>query len=243
MSDWALEMSFPGRGWGDPPALVAGVIGIAMASTALTPVIKRNLALALVTVGLVQVVRPLAVGENPLSVNGCGAGSLADADFIPHQSPLRGMRITESRQKLVDFLQRSVKPSSTCFVYGNVPMVYDLLHCSNPTLIDTTAADFFTGDDAERAIATLRAHPPDYLVTQDTMWMNPPLSLDLGGDVARYGGLNPRSSMVIHVGLRSLLDRYEQLGYVPDVLGPTLAKQASEPWDVMDAVHLYRRKD
>jgi hypothetical protein len=74
------------------------------------------------------------------------------------------------------------------------------------------------------------------------MWMSPPISLDLEGRIERYDSWNPRASMALHLGLRSIIDQYDSVGTVADALGPDLAKQASERWDVIDAVRLYRRR-
>jgi hypothetical protein len=48
----------------------------------------------------------------------------------------------------------------TCFVYGIVPILYDLVECKNPTMIDVTIPDFITAADAEHALAILRTQPP-----------------------------------------------------------------------------------
>lgn len=54
--------------------------------------------------------------------------------------------------------------------------------------------------------------------------------------------LNPAAAKAMHVGLRSILDRYESVGLVGDLLGPALARQAGEHWDALQGIRLYRRK-
>jgi len=46
----------------------------------------------------------------------------------------------------------------------------------------------------------------------------------------------------MHLGLRSILGRYESVGLVGDLLGPKLSRQASEHWDALQGVRLYHRK-
>jgi hypothetical protein len=54
--------------------------------------------------------------------------------------------------------------------------------------------------------------------------------------------MNSDAAKAIHVGLRSLLDQYESVGLVSDILGPELTKQATASWDGLQSVRLYRRK-
>ena len=244
-SDWALEMSYPGRGWGDAPSLVVGALLLVLASTRLASRTKMWLCGVLATLSVLRFGVAVEADHNPFAKDEAADGTLAVNKHNPRvrggrHPMLRGMRLPKARAVVVQWLTTVIPKGSTCFVYGNTPVLYDLVGCRNPTRLDTTAADFITAQDAENAVAILRANPPDFIIAHEKQWMSPPLNLDLG--TQPYGGLNPNASRAMHLGLRSLLDQYEDVGYAADILGPDLAKQASGFWDVIDAVRLYRRK-
>jgi hypothetical protein len=44
------------------------------------------------------------------------------------------------------------------------------------------------------------------------------------------------------VGLRAIIDQYEDLGLAGAAMGPALAKLASYRWDVVDGIRIYRRR-
>ncbi len=241
-SDWALEMSFPGRGWGDAPALVTGLILFCLASRRLTDRLRLVFTAALGVVGIVHVIVLLRANLNPVARMDTADGTLLDNNFEVDLPVLRGVKVNEPRKKTIEWFRANIPPGSSCFVYGNFPVLYTLLECMNPTALDTTAGDFFTGADGDAAIAALRAHPPDFIITNDRSWMNPPILEDLGGDINRYDGLNPKASLAIHMGLRSIIDQYEQIGTVAEMLGPEQAKWFGNQRDRFEATRLFRRK-
>ena len=237
-SDWALEMSYPGRGWGDAPALVVGAILISLASTRLPARGKTLLCGALAVAGVLHVAVALHDDINPFAKDVGADGKLTETTFKSRNPYLRGTRISEARKRTLEWLQAQVPPRSTCFVYANLPVLYTLLDCRNPTRLDSTAADFITGDDAAAAIATLRANPPEFLIAHENSWMSPSLELDVPG----YAGLNPEASRVMHQGLRALLAEYDSIGLVGEAIGPLLAKQVATQWDTIDVTRVYRRR-
>jgi hypothetical protein len=155
---------------------------------------------------------------------------------------LRGIEVPEWRARALEWLSAQVPAGSTCFIYANLPSLYDLLGCTNPTKVDTTIADFYSAGDAEEAARALRERPPDFILAYDNMWMSPDVRLDLGGDVMRYDSWNPRASRNMHVGLRAIIDQYDDLGLAGAAMGPELAKLASYRWDVVDGIRIYRRR-
>jgi len=241
-SDAALELSLPGRGWGDATSLVTGVILVTLASTKLLPRVKLAVCATLALAGLIHLGMSMHYRQNPFAAAVASEGRPRDNNVTSLNPRLEGVRISEARKTALAWLNQQVKPGSSCFVYGNIPVLYTLLDCHNPTRIDTTAADFLTGKDAEAAITELRAHPPDFIVAQEKQWMNPALTEDLPADPSRYDGLNAMTSMVLHQGLRSMLDQYEIIGYLGDVLGPKLVAVSSIQFDIFDATRVYRRK-
>jgi hypothetical protein len=241
-SDWALEMSYPGRGWGDWPALATGAVMLALASGWVTARAKIALCAVLAVTGLIHFTVFWHAGLNPIAKVEASDGVLRDTQFASRLPELRGMLISESRDRALAWLTKQVPRGSTCFVYGTIPVIYDLLRCHNPSRLDVTIPDFLTAQDAEDTIATLRAHPPDYLIAQETSFMNPPLSADLEGRVEVYSEINSPAAKAMYLGLRHMLDQYDDLGTVGDAIGPALAQQALGHWDTLQAVRLYRRK-
>jgi hypothetical protein len=241
-TDMALEMSFPGRGWGDAPSLVTGAIVVSLASARVPAPIKTLVCAALAVAALGMFGAIIHNRANPFAQIDSADGTLIENRYRIDHPLLRGMRIHAARKKTIEWLVSQIPVGSTCFVYGNMPVIYDLLSCHNPTAIDTTAADFITADDSEQASAALRSHPPDFVIAHEQQWMNPPLSLDLGGELSRYDGLNPRASRAIHLGVRAILDQYESLGTIGEHLDDPDRKQIVVQRDVVTAVRIYRRK-
>ncbi len=246
-SEWALEMSFPGHGWSDVWATVTGGLLISLASRHVTERAKTAACAVLAVAGLAHVGVYLRVDVNPFAHMNAVDGTLAENTVTPRprgesHPMLRGIRVPAWRARALEWLAAQVPPGSTCFIYANLPSLYDLLGCANPTKVDTTIADFYSAGDAEAAAAALRASPPDFILAYDNMWMSPDVRLDLGGDAARYDSWNPRASRNMHVGLRAIIDQYEDLGLAGAAMGPELARLASYRWDVVDGIRVYRRR-
>jgi hypothetical protein len=241
-TDWALEMSFPGRGWGDAQSLTLGAMLFALSSTRLPLRAKTALCAALACSGIVYLLAAKRLDLNPFAKEEAREHTLTLNHFRSANPMLRGLRILEGRRNALAWMMEQVPRGSSCFVYGNLPVLYSLLGCKNPTRIDSTTADFITARDAEDALVILRANPPEYLIAHDNTWMNPPLTLDLQHDPAKYGGLNPVASYAIHVGLQDLLVRYDLIGSVADGIGPGAAGQLERSWDAIHRTRIYRRK-
>jgi hypothetical protein len=241
-SDWALEMSYPGRGWGDPLSLVPGTIILLLASRHLAPRLKLMLCTGFALIGIVHFGVHAFGGLNPFAKWEASDGTLEENSFKFKHPITRGLLIPEQRKLILDWLTHEVRPGSTCFIYGTIPVLYEFLHCKNPTQIDVTIPDFITAGDAERALAILRANPPEYLIAQESSWMNPPLEMELEGKVEHYSEMNEAASRAMHLGLRAMLPQYETVGHSPDILGPVLSKRAALYWDTLHALRLYRRK-
>lgn len=247
-SDWALEMSFLGRGWGDIWALVTGGILISLASGRVARPAKTVFCCILAAAAIINTWLLVRADLDPFAKPEARDGTLKESEFSPRGhdgqriAMLRAVHLVSWRADAISWLTKQVTPGSTCFVYGNLPSLYDLVDCTNPTLLDDTIADFPSPEDAERAVAALKAHPPDFLLAHDRMWMSPAISYDLGGDIGRYDSWNPRASFALHMGLRSIIDQYESLGTVGEALGAGPADVAAHHWDAIDAIHVYRRK-
>lgn len=239
-SDWAMEMSLPGRGWGDATSLVTGVLLFCLASRRLAERTKVLGCAALAVVGLVHFVVFVRAGVNPFAKDDSADGTLADNHVQAVHPVLRGLYINEPRKVALDWLVSKVRPNSTCFVYGNLPILYDLLACRNPTRVDSTLADFVSRGDARAAISALEKDPPEWIIAQEKSWMNPDLATELtGAEYDSLNSLNRETSEILHAGLRQLIASYEVVGEVSDVLGPELARQAASHRDMLDSTRVY----
>ncbi|MDV2995556.1 MAG: hypothetical protein N4J56_005210 [Chroococcidiopsis sp. SAG 2025] len=52
-------------------------------------------------------------------------------------------------------LRQNIKPGESCFIYGSAPVLYTLLKCKNPTLVDTTYSDFYTLNNIKKPLLHL----------------------------------------------------------------------------------------
>lgn len=242
-ADWAMEMSVPGRGWGDSAALVTGVLLFCLASRRVDEKSKVAMCAMLAVVGLVHFAVYVRAGQNPFAKDDSADGTLAENHLTSSNPLLRGVLINEPRKRALDWLSSKVRPNGSCFVYGNLPVLYDLLACKNPTRIDATIADFITNADARKAIDDLAQNPPEWIIAQEKSWMNPDLAMELTtSEYEHLNSLNRETSKTLHVGLRHLLAQYELVGEVGDVLGPELIRRAEAQRDTIDATRLYHRK-
>jgi hypothetical protein len=241
-SDWANEMSFPGRGWGDNVSTIVGGVLLLLASARLPPRVKLAICAGFASIGLVHFSVCKLRDVHPFTKDTAVESTLADNKWSVRDPVLRGLRVTQARKEILHWLETQVPPGSTCFMYGNLVAVYDLLRCKNPTRVDTTIADFLSVDDARAVIATLRAAPPDVILAQEFSFANPSLEVELEGRVTSYSPVNSEAARVLHSGLRSMLPQYESVGFLNDVIGPELEKQIEWAWDSVSGTRLYRRK-
>jgi hypothetical protein len=241
-SDWANEMSFPGRGWGDNVSTIVGGVLLLLASARLSARMKHAICAGFAVLGLVHFTVCKLRDVHPFTKDTAVEGTLSENLWSTRHPVLKGLRITQARKEILHWLQAQVPPGSTCFMYGNLIAVYDLLRCRNPTRVDTTIADFLSVDDAREVIATLHAEPPEFLIAQEFSFANPSLEAELEGRTAYYSPVNSEAARVLHTGLRSMLPQYESLGFLNDVIGPVLEKQIEWAWDSVSGTRLYRRR-
>ncbi len=216
-SDW----SYPGAAWSETSVHVAGALLIMLATARVAP---RAKAIACLLLALAAATHFIIVKRrhNPFAHPRAMDASLGKNRYPAvvngkRHPLLLGHRLNQARATALEWLGSRIAPGSTCFIHGNLPALYTLLGCENPTRVDTTAASLITGADAAAATAALRAAPPEHLLVHETQQLAGELALELG--------------------------RYAPVGTVGEMLGEELAKQAAAQWDGIDAVRLYRRKD
>jgi hypothetical protein len=232
---WAMEMSVPLRGWVDYSVVLpmAFLTWLHFARTSQAIFVLASAALVAFAL-LYTPFKQYRAGDNPFYGGGWREGGISE--LVSRDIPRIGRRlIAPKRDALFTWLLPQVAPGSTCFVHGNWPVLYTILDCRNPTLLDTTIPDFFTSADGEKALRALRNAPPDWIIEQVGAWMSPPL--DLAPESGDYGILNPSASRTMHVGLRELILDYELSGtFSPNGFpGVTASPELNQ-------LRLYRRK-
>ena len=129
-----------GRTGGDAPALVISMILLSFATSRVSDRGKSVLGGALAVLSIASTIVFFRIDGNPFAMM---ADAPRSANSTRSTNPaLDGTYITQPRKEILDWLTSAVTPGSTCFVYGNLPVLYTLLSCTNPTRIDSTAADF-----------------------------------------------------------------------------------------------------
>lgn len=240
-SDWAMQAALPGRDASDVPSLVTGALLVTLATRHLAPRGKTLLCGALAVAAVVHLAAAYRHHLVPFLDPQLADGTLSDNKLSSNRPVLRGILISEARRKAVDWLAAQVPPDSTCFIYGNVPVLYDVLGCRNPTQVDTIAIGELSTRDAEQAVAALHAQPPDVIIAHDRIPMIPPLLPRRSDQLELYGWFDPEPIRALHMGLHTLLDQYEQVGVVGDILGPALAARADASPDHINAIRVFRR--
>jgi hypothetical protein len=234
--DWAADSVTNGRSAGDSTALVVGVLLFTLASQRLTAHVKFVSSLVVALAAVINLLVLIKTGGAPYAQYPFGERPSNEAKFIANHRRMRGIAVTEARRDTIQWLKNTVPPKVSCFIYGNLPVLYTLLDCKNPTRLDSTAPSFATADDLAAALVALKANPPDYFYAHERMY--PPLLFDLATGRILHPGVDP----TVHAALRELLADYVPVGRIGSNIQPWLATQAALESDQLDAVRVYRRK-
>ncbi|MEJ7601530.1 MAG: hypothetical protein WKG01_26735 [Kofleriaceae bacterium] len=234
--DWIAGMAMPGRSPGDPTALVIGVILMMLASSRLTAHAKLWTCVVVALAGLINFAVLVQTGAAPYAQNPLAERPRADSKFKANHRRMSGIAITEGRRDSIQWIKDSMEKQRSCFIYGNLPVLYTLLVCNNPTRLDAIGPGQATQAELDAAIAALRASPPDYLLAHESQFA--PLVLDPATSLR----LHPDANQQLHAAIRALAADYDSLGVVSSKIAPWFAVQAAKEWDQLDAVRLYRRK-
>ncbi len=213
-TDAAAQLASTGRGPGDSAALVLGVILCTLASNRITSHAKGWLCGALALSAALHV--GLALHRAAPVFAGTSQPGPSAPTVSSKRTALRGMRMSPARRQAIDWLARQIPAHHSCFVQGNLPGLYAVLGCSNPTRADVAAVDLITPADLAGARGVLRDHPPEYVLVHELH--------------------TPREIL-------ELLAHYDTLGTVATAVGPAhAATLATEP-DRLDLVQVFRRRE
>src|SRR5262249_39362278 len=112
-SDMALEMSFPGRGWGDGPSLMTGAVVVSLASVRLSGRLKTVVSAALAAAALGMSGAIIHNGANPFAQIDSADGTLVENHYHIDHPLLRGMRIHAARKRTIEWLTSQIPAGST----------------------------------------------------------------------------------------------------------------------------------
>ncbi len=214
------DRSYPGAAWSETSIHAIGGVLVVLATARISDRTKTAVCIALALAAgthFLLVRRYHHPFAHPKATDGSIGKNRYSVVVNGRRHPLlRGLKVNQARATAYEWLATQIAPGSTCFIHGDLPALYTLLGCENPTRVDTTAASLITGGDAAAAAAALRAAPPAYVLVHERQRLAE-LALELG--------------------------RYEPVATIREAIGEELATQAAAQWDAIDAVRLYRRKD
>jgi hypothetical protein len=241
--EFALEASYFGRGWVDSSSMIVLALLVGLRTKRIGKSKKTVACAAFAMVGVLNAAWLAHRGYDPFAKDDMFEGTLADTRFTSDASATRGIYLDETKLLVTGWLRARVRPGDTCFVYGTSSMLYDLLECTNPTGLDITISDFFSVQDGERAVEQLKRSPPEWIVAAESHWTNPDLATPYTGDDSIYwSGPNGGAAKALHVGLQSMLNRYELMGETSEALRPDLLPQAEAHPEKPHRFRLYHRR-
>lgn len=220
-ADWAAAAATAGRGGADASSLVVGAMLVVLASPAIAAAARRWLCGALAASAVIGLAVALHADVPPFARPVAVDGTLAETSHRSRDRALHGLRISRARQISLDWLRHHARRRRTCFVDGDLPIVYTFFRCKNPTRLDSTAPAFHTAADARAALATLHRAPPELIFVQTHQ---------------PHRGL--------HLALEPLLrTHYQLVDLGRNAFGPELTPRAAAASDRIDAVAVYLRRD
>jgi hypothetical protein len=236
---WARQLSWSGRPLTDHGLLMCMTIVFAIMPATMSRQWKTTLCatFAALTVGAFALQalthHSLTTYDGPYEANAFES----DHPMLVH------LKVTKEKVAALDFLRQHVTPGDSCFIYGSAPVLYTLLGCRNPTLIDSTYPDFFTPLDAAQAIEALMARPPKWIIDKP----NDPVPFYIGSPVlntsAASGPLSQPRVAKLRTAMQSLIEDYQFVGSVDDfVAGTKRDPQIRDPdFDWIARLRLYQR--
>ena len=215
-ADWASAIEIRGRN-GSGSVLVIAVVLLACASTRVAPRAKTWLCAVLALGAAAHFVADRRRAEIPYGQRSEVDGPRRHNRARSAHPLLAGCGLRMAKVEVLDWLHTTVPAGSSCFIYGDLPALYTMLQCENPTRLDSVASTFASPREAATASRALVARPPDFLVVQA---YEPPIERD---EV-----------------LQPLLERYELVGTAMDLVGTEAAAVPS--CDGLLTIRLYRRR-
>jgi hypothetical protein len=159
---WSMQMSWLGRSYVSTRMLMALVMLVAMMSTQIPNAWKKRLSVAFILVSIGVFSSQLIT--HSLGQEGIYVGFYKEANYSLEHPMTKFMTVTKEKAKAFSMLRQYIKPGDSCFIYGSAPILYTLLECKNPTILDVAYSDALTVIDARKAVVSLKANPPQWII-------------------------------------------------------------------------------
>lgn len=232
---WAMQISWPGRRNTDLTMLIPLVLFSVIMSTKVTVNWKK-----LISFGFLVVTSSIffsQLASESLVVGGNNDGLYKDAQYQLDHPMAQVIKVSQEKAIAFSMLKQNIKPGDSCFIYGSAPVLYTLLECKNPTLLDSTYVDFYTLNNAHKAIADLESDPPDWII--ETIG-SISISKDYDGSPNFYGSFNQESPKKIHTYLQKIIDNYQLVNVVRELF-PETQEFKNQDYDRIIDLRLYKR--
>ncbi|MDJ0846114.1 hypothetical protein [Crocosphaera sp.] len=167
--------------------------------------------------------------------------NLQDASYPIEHPKAKLIKVTEDKAIGMKMLEEHIKPGDSCFVYGQAAIFYSLFQCENPTRIDTVASDFFTLNDANEGVASLRKNPPKWIIKTVGLGVPEKIENDWNKSPNFYGPFRQESAKRLHLSLQKMIVNYELVGDV-ETLIPENKRVSAKEMDKSFKLRLYKHK-
>lgn len=228
-STWAMQMSWPGRAYLDSVMLMPLILLTMLMSSKIPARWKKSFCLLLLVVTVII----FTVSQ----VGGFSNKGVYDDVRYSLDSPMtKFIRVPEDKAVAFSMLRQNIKPGESCFIYGSAPVLYTLLQCKNPTLVDTTYSDFYTLKDIQRAIVSLRKNPPKWIIStvgsrhiDDTFDGTPDF----------YGVFSQAAPKELHAFIKDFIKNYQMVHTVRELFPDGKTLKSKDLDDILD-LRLYK---
>ncbi|URD49431.1 hypothetical protein [Chroococcidiopsis sp. CCNUC1] len=228
-STWAMQMSWPGRAYLDSVMLMPlTIITILMPSKVPTYWKKSFCLLFLGITVIIFTVSQIGGFSNK--------GLYGDVRYSLDSPMTKFIQVPKDKAVAFSMLRQNIKPGESCFIYGSAPVLYTLLQCKNPTLVDTTYSDFYTLNDIKKAIASLRENPPEWIIS--TVGARP-IDDTFDGSPDFYGVFNQAAPKELHGFIKEFIKDYQLVSTVRDLFPNGKDLKSKDLDDILD-LRLYR---
>lgn len=214
---WSMQMSWPGRSYVSTRLLMALVMLVTIMSTQIPNSWKKRLSVAfiLVCVGVFS----SQIISHSLGQEGIYVGFYKQANYSLEHPIAKFITVTKEKAKAFSMLRQYIKPGDSCFIYGSAPVLYTLLDCKNPTIIDVAYADALTLVDSRNAVVALKANPPDWIIqTPHSSSLEKAGQSNYVADFYEFSGQPGPQELL--AGLKDLIKNYRLVTTVKELFPP-----------------------
>ncbi|GET35767.1 hypothetical protein [Microseira wollei] len=230
---WSMQMSWVGRSYVSTRMLIALVMLVAIASNQIPNAWKKRLSTAflLVAIGVFY----SQVISHSLGQEGIYVGFYKNNYSLNHPMT-KFITVHQEKAKAFSMLRQYIKPGDSCFIYGSAPILYTLLDCKNPTRNDVAYADAVTLNDARKAVAALKANPPEWIIETP---LAPAIEKESKNPPSFYDFAGQPGPIELRAGLKDMIKNYRLVSQVKELF-PEAEKLETRDFDQVLKYRLYK---